>query len=70
MKLTKQYQNYQSEITQFIGSLKEKNPNLEASQRAGRALLWDKSPIDLDQQARSKASNVKQQAYVYQNKLK
>jgi len=33
-------------------------------------LLWDKSPIDLDQQARTKASNVPQQAYVYQNKLK
>ncbi|MBF8176856.1 DUF3460 family protein [Herminiimonas glaciei] len=70
MKLSKQHSNYQSEITQFISSLKEKNPNLEESQRAGRALLWDKSPIDLDQQARIKASNVSQQAYVYQNKLK
>ncbi|ABR91720.1 Uncharacterized conserved protein [Janthinobacterium sp. Marseille] len=70
MKLSKQHSNYQSEITQFISSLKEKNPNLEESQRAGRALLWDKSPIDLDQQARTKASNVSQQAYVYQNKLK
>jgi len=70
MKLSKQHSNYQSEATQFINSLKEKNPNLEESQRAGRALLWDKSPIDLDQQARIKASNVSQQAYVYQNKLK
>ncbi|MNK04637.1 hypothetical protein D3C87_225060 [compost metagenome] len=70
MKLSKQHSNYQSEITQFISSLKEKNPKLEESQRAGRALLWDKSPIDLDQQARIKASNVSQQAYVYQNKLK
>lgn len=70
MKLSKQHSNYQSEITQFISSLKEKNPNLEESQREGRALLWDKSPIDLDQQARTKASNVSQQAYVYQNKLK
>lgn len=70
MKLSKQHSNYQSEITQFISELKEKNPNLEESQRAGRALLWDKSPIDLDQQARTKASNVNQQAYVYQNKLK
>ena len=70
MKLSKQHSNYQSEATQFINSLKEKNPNLEESQRAGRALLWDKSPIDLEQQARNKASNVSQQAYVYQNKLK
>lgn len=70
MKLSKQFSSYQSEVTQFISSLKEKNPNLEASQRAGRALLWDKSPIDLDQQARIEASSVNQQAYVYQNKLK
>jgi hypothetical protein len=66
MKLSKQHTDYQSEATQFINSLKEKNPHLEESQRAGRALLWDKSPIDLD----TKASNVPQQAYVYQNKLK
>lgn len=70
MKLSKQHSNYQSEITQFISALKEKNPQLEESQRAGRALLWDKSPIDLDQQARNQASKVDQQAYVYQNKLK
>lgn len=69
MKLSKQHSNYQSEITQFINELKEKNPNLEASQRAGRALLWDKTPIDLDQQERLKASRVNQQPYVYQNKF-
>jgi fumarate hydratase class II len=70
MKLSKQHSDYQSEITQFINTLKEKNPHLEESQRAGRALLWDKTPIDLDQQARNQASAVRQQAYVYQNKLK
>lgn len=70
MKLSKQHANYQSEITQFIDSLKEKNPNLEESQRAGRALLWDRSPIDLDQQARNEASQVNQQAYPYQNKVR
>lgn len=70
MKLSKQYPNYQSEITQFISSLKEKNPNLETSQREGRALLWDKSPIDLDQMERAKISRVDQQAYVYQNHVK
>jgi hypothetical protein len=70
MKLSKQHSNYQSEITQFIAALKEKNPNLEESQRAGRALLWDKAPIDLDQTDRVKDSRVQQQPYPYQNKVR
>ena len=69
MKLTKQFDRYQSEITLFINELKVKNPALEESQRAGRALLWDKPPITPDQQERNNNSSVKQQAYVYQNKL-
>jgi hypothetical protein len=69
MKFTKQFQHYESEITQFIKELKVKNPGLEESQRAGRALLWDKKPIDLDQQGRDRESGVAQQSYVYQNKL-
>jgi hypothetical protein len=68
MKLSKQHQRYESEITQFIKSLKEKNPKLEEQQRAGRALLWDKAPLDLDTQDRTAESRIKQQAYVYQNK--
>jgi hypothetical protein len=70
MKLSKQFSNYQSEATQFIEGLKQKNPNLETSQREGRALLWDKKPIDLDQVKRTDASNVQQQPYVYQNKVR
>lgn len=58
---------YVSEITQFIDELKSKNPSLEEQQRAGRALLWDKEPIDLDKTARDKASRVAQQPYVYQS---
>ena len=69
MKFTKQFQKYESEITQFIKEMKVKNPGLEESQRAGRALLWDRKPIELDQQARDLESGIKQQAYVYQNKL-
>lgn len=69
MAFTKQFQLYQSEATQFIDALKAKNPEIEEGQRAGRALLWDKKPIDLDTQARNAESRVKQQAYVYQNKL-
>lgn len=67
---SKQHYNYQSEITKFISELKEKNPNIEAGQREGRARLWDKAPIDLDQMERDKTSRVKQQAYVYQNKVR
>ena len=69
MKFTKQFQKYESEMTQFINGLKAKNPALEESQRAGRALLWDKKPVELDQQARDRESTVTRQSYVYQNKL-
>lgn len=69
MKFSKQYQSYQSDLTKFLAELKQKNPNLEAQQRAGRSLLWDKGPIDLDERKRAEASRVKQQAYVYQNKV-
>lgn len=61
--------NYTSETTQFLDGLKKANPALEQNQQAGRALLWDKAPIDLDQMSRDKASRVAQQAYVYQSKL-
>lgn len=67
MKFSKQFFAYESEITKFISALKEKNPQLEQQQLAGRALLWDKAPIDLDSQQRTKKSNVAQQPYVYQN---
>ena len=70
MIYSKQFARYESEMTLFIKDLKAKNPGLEESQRAGRALLWDKKPIELDQVARDRESGVKQQAYVYQNDLK
>lgn len=69
MKFTNQYQRYESEFTRFLKELKQKNPQLEEEQRSGRALLWDKPLIDLDTQQRTKESAVRQQAYVYQNKL-
>lgn len=67
MKLSKQQQGYQSELTQFLSTLKQENPNLEAAQREGRARLWDKPSLDLDTQDRLDASRVRQKAYVYQN---
>jgi hypothetical protein len=68
MNFTKQFQLYESEATKFIAELKQKNPQLEEQQRAGRALLWDKTPINLDNSEREQNSRVKQQPYVYQNK--
>ncbi|EYS87620.1 hypothetical protein CF68_01990 [Cupriavidus sp. SK-4] len=56
---------YESEITQFLKQLKQERPTLEAEQRDGRALLWDKSPIDLEERARAEASRVAQKPYVY-----
>ena len=67
MKLSKQKQGYQSELTEFLTTLKTGNPQLEAEQRAGRSLLWDKPTIDLDTQERLNASRVSQKPYVYQN---
>jgi Protein of unknown function (DUF3460) len=56
---------YKSEVTQFIEELKAKKPTLEAEQRAGRALLWDRD-IDREEQAEYGAARVAQQPYVYQ----
>ncbi len=58
---------YQSDVTQFIDSLKKQDPQLEARQREGRALLWDRE-VNRDQQADELAARVPQQAYVYQTK--
>jgi hypothetical protein len=60
---------YRSDVSQFIDALKAKKPTLEAEQRAGRALLWDK-PIDREAQAEWQDARVPQQAYVYQNRPK
>ncbi len=56
---------YTSDITQFINQLKEKNPSLENEQRSGRALLWDKQAVNLDERAELKTSRVEQTPYVY-----
>lgn len=58
---------YKSEITQFIDELKAKRPTLEAEQRAGRGLLWDR-PQDREADAEFKAARVAQQPYVYQTR--
>ncbi len=56
---------YQSDITKFLNELKQQRPTLEEEQRRGRALLWDKQPLDLEERANQQASRVKQTPYVY-----
>jgi hypothetical protein len=55
---------YASETTLFIQQLKADKPTLEAEQRAGRALLWDKN-VDRQAQAEFNAARVPQKPYVY-----
>ncbi|WVN41165.1 DUF3460 family protein [beta proteobacterium MWH-UniP1] len=57
---------YESDITQFLRSLKEQKPHLEEAQLEGRALLWEKDPLDINELERTKAVKVKQKPYVYQ----
>ena len=59
---------YKSDVTNFIDELKAKKPTLEAEQRAGRALLWDRS-LDRSEQAEWREAQVPQQPYVYQSKV-
>ena len=56
--------DYTSEATQFIDQLKIDKPTLEAEQRAGRALLWDKN-LNIAEQADYFDARVSQKAYVY-----
>lgn len=61
--------DYQSEATQFIDQLKAAKPALEAEQRAGRALLWDKA-VDRNAWSDFRAAQVAQKPYVYQTEAK
>lgn len=60
---------YQSDVTQFIAQLKVKDPALEAKQRQGRELLWDKS-VDRSAWSEYRAAEVEQKPYVYQPNAK
>ena len=55
---------YTSDVTRFIDGLKASKPTLEAEQRAGRALLWDKQ-FDRTAQADFSDAKVAQPPYVY-----
>jgi hypothetical protein len=56
--------DYRSDVTQFIAQLKTEQPDLEAQQRAGRALWWDKK-LDREAIAEWQDARVPQKAYVY-----
>jgi hypothetical protein len=58
---------YVSDFTRFVTDLKQQNPALETEQQSGRARLWDKDKLDLDEMRRVQESRVKQKAYVYQS---
>ncbi|MFZ2739651.1 MAG: DUF3460 family protein [Burkholderiaceae bacterium] len=57
--------DYQSETTLFIEQLKVQKPELEAQQRQGRELLWDRQ-VDRTALNDYRAAEVAQQPYVYQ----
>ena len=56
--------DYRSDATQFIDQLKAQKPTLEAEQRQGRALLWDKV-VDRLALKGYIAARVAQKPYVY-----
>jgi hypothetical protein len=58
---------YTSDVSAFIAKLKADKPTLEAEQRAGRALLWDKR-IDREAEEEYDEARVPQQPYVYQTR--
>ena len=57
--------DYKSEVTQFIDQLKTAKPELEAQQRLGRSLLWDKL-VDRLAWKDYRSAQVPQKPYVYQ----
>ncbi len=57
---------YESEITQFLNQLKTEKPALEAEQKKGRNLLWDKQ-VDRDLAKGFEQGRVAQKPYVYQS---
>jgi hypothetical protein len=56
--------DYKSDITQFIEQLKAEKPDLEARQRAGRAIWWDKN-VDRELQEQWTSARLPPKAYPY-----
>jgi len=58
---------YVSNFEQFLNLLKQQNPHIDDEQRKGRALLWDKIPLQ-DAESQQPDSKLKQAPYVYYDK--
>jgi hypothetical protein len=58
---------YKSDVTQFIDSLKARDPQLEARQLEGRSRLWDKAQ-DREAEKDWRDAKVAQKPYVYSTK--
>jgi len=56
---------YESEHTKFIREWMAKHPDEAKEQVAGRALWWDKRPLNLDELRRTEAASVPTKAYYY-----
>ena len=59
---------YESDITRMIRELLQEKPHIVEDQKKGRAIWWDKK-LDPEALKRAEESNVRQQGYVYQNKV-
>jgi hypothetical protein len=57
---------YESDFTTFLKQLKHDRPHLEAEQRKGRAIWWDKDAVDLEQAKDWREARVPQKPYPYQ----
>ena len=55
---------YESDVTQFIRELLDKNPQLKQLQKQNRATWWDKK-LDFDEQKRNEQSEAPKQPYAY-----
>jgi len=56
---------YESEHTRFMRAWMEQHPQEVEVQKDGRALWWDKAPLDADAQQRLKAARVPRKPYYY-----
>jgi hypothetical protein len=61
--------DYNSDATVLIEQLKADKPDLDARQRAGMALLWDKH-VDREAWSEWREAEVPQKPYVYQTETK
>lgn len=59
---------YESDLTKFIRELKQQKPHLEEEQRKGRAIWWDKPPLDVKEREQQLAAKVPQKPYPYATK--